>query len=167
MVIWVIKISSAFLPWEPHEQYEKVMYQFSSVHFYRSAMPNSLRPHGLHQARPPCPLPIPRACSNSCPLSRWCHPAFSSSVDPFSFCLQSFPASGSFLMSQLFTSGGQRTEALASASVQSIATFASGGPWVSRSLRQRSGSMVACCKVGAQCSSECMGRFEGGHLYLH
>ena len=59
----------------------------------------------------PCPLPTPRVCSNSCPLSQWCHPTISSSVIPFSSCLQSFPASGSFLMSQLFASGGQRTGA--------------------------------------------------------
>ena len=61
---------------------------------------------GLQQARLPCPS-SPRACSNSCPLSWWCHPTISSSVVPFSFCPQSFPASGSFPMSQLFTSGGQ------------------------------------------------------------
>ena len=63
--------------------------------------------HGLQHARVLCPSPSPRACSNSCPLSQWCHPTISSSVLPFSFCLQSFPASGSFPMSQLFTSGGQ------------------------------------------------------------
>ena len=73
-----------------------------------SAMSNSLQPHGLQNTRPPCPSPIPRAYSNSCPLSPWCHPAISSSAVPFSSRLQSFPASGSFLMSQFFTSGGQR-----------------------------------------------------------
>ena len=77
--------------------------QFSSV------VPNSLRPHGLKHARPPCPLPTPWVYPNSCPVSRWCHPAISSSVVPFSSRLQSFPASGSFPMSQLFTSGGQST----------------------------------------------------------
>ena len=66
----------------------------------------------------PCPSPSPRACSNSCPLSQWCHPTISSSVAPFSSCLQSFPASGSFPVSQLFASGGQSIEA--SASVQSV-----------------------------------------------
>ena len=67
----------------------------------------SLRPHGLQQNRRPCPSPSPRAYSNSCPLSWWCHPTISSSVIPFSSCPQSFPASGSFLMSRLFASGGQ------------------------------------------------------------
>ena len=76
-----------------------------------------LWPHRLQHARLPCPSPSPWVCSNSCPLSRWCHPTISSSVAPFSSCLQSFPASGSFLMSWLFTSGGQSAGALASASV--------------------------------------------------
>ena len=70
-------------------------------------MSNSLRPHGLQHARHPCPSPTPRACSHSCPLSQWCHPTISSSATHFSFCLQSFPASGSFAMSLLFASGGQ------------------------------------------------------------
>ena len=84
--------------------------QFSSV------VSNSLRPHGLQRAKLPCPSPNPRACSNSCPSNQWCHPAISSSVVPFSY-LQSFPASGSFQMSQLFTSGGQSIGVSASASV--------------------------------------------------
>ena len=67
----------------------------------------TLWPHGLQHARPPCPSPTPRACSNSWLLSQWCHPTISSSVIPFSSCLQSFPASGSFPISQFFTSGGQ------------------------------------------------------------
>ena len=62
------------------------------VQFSRSVMSDSLRPHGLQHARPPCPLPTPRACSNSCPLSQRCHPTISSSVVPFSSCFQSFPA---------------------------------------------------------------------------
>ena len=70
----------------------------------------------MQHARLPCPSPSPGACSNSCPLSQWCHPTISSSVVPFS-CLQSFPASGPFLMSRLFVSGGQRIGASASASV--------------------------------------------------
>ena len=74
-------------------------------------------PHGLHHARLPCPSASPRACSNSCSLSRWCHPNISSSVVPFSSCPQSSPASRSFPMSQLFASGGQSTGASASASV--------------------------------------------------
>ena len=79
----------------------------SSVQFSRSVMSNSLWPHGLQHARLPCPSPTPWACSNSCPLSRWCHPTISSSVAPFSSCLQSFPASRSFPMSQFFASGSQ------------------------------------------------------------
>ena len=78
---------------------------------------DSLQPHGLQHTRPPCPSPTPRVYSNSCPLSRWCHPTISSSVVPFSSCLQSFPASGSFPVSQFFTSSGQRTGVSASASV--------------------------------------------------
>ena len=74
-------------------------------------------PHGLQHARPSCPSPTPGVYSNSCPLSQWCHPTISSSVVSFSSCLQSFPASGSFQMSQLFTSGSQSTGVSASTSV--------------------------------------------------
>ena len=74
-------------------------------------MSDSLRPHRLQYARLPCPSLSTRVCSNSCPLSRWCHPTISSSAAPFSSRLQSFPASKSFSMSQLFTSGGQSTGA--------------------------------------------------------
>ena len=88
-----------------------------SVQFSHSVMSDSLGPHGLQHARPPCPTPTPRVYSNSCSSSRWCHPAISSSVVPFSFCLQSFPAWGSFQMSQLFKSGGQSIAVSASASV--------------------------------------------------
>ena len=88
-----------------------------SVQFSRSVMSDSLRPHGLQQARPPCPSPTPRACSNSCPSSQWSHPNISSSVVPFSSCLQSLSASGSFLKSQFFISGGQIIGASDSASV--------------------------------------------------
>ena len=80
---------------------------FSYLLFSHSVMFDSLQLHGLQHARLPCLSPTPRACSNSCSLSRWCHPTISSSVVPFSSCLQSFPASGSFLMSQLFALGGQ------------------------------------------------------------
>ena len=76
-----------------------------------------LWPHGLQHARPPRPSPTPRAYSNSCPSCRWCHPTISSSVIPFSSCLQSFPASGSLPMSQFFVSGGQNIGVSASASV--------------------------------------------------
>ena len=81
--------------------------QFSSVQFNYSVLFDSLQPHGLQHARLPCPLLSPVACSNSCPLSLWCHPTSSSSVFPFSSCLQSFPGSGSFPMSRLLASGGQ------------------------------------------------------------
>ena len=85
--------------------------------FSHSVMLDSLRAHGLQHTKLPCPSPSPRACSNSCPLSLWCHPAISSSVIPFSSCLQSFPVSGSFPMSQFFTSGSQSIGASASSSV--------------------------------------------------
>ena len=88
-----------------------------SVQFSHSVVSNYLRPHGLQHFRLHCPSLTPRDCSNSCPLSWWCHPTISSSVVPYSSCLQSFPASGSFPVSQLFASGGQSTGASASASV--------------------------------------------------
>ena len=88
-------------------------HQFSSV----AELYPILRPHGLQYTRLPCPSPTPGAYSNSCPLSWWCHPIISSSIVPFSSCLQSFPASGSFPMSQFFTSGEQSTGVLVSASV--------------------------------------------------
>ena len=80
-------------------------------------MSHSLWPHGLQHARPLCASPTPRIYSNSCPLSQWCHPTISSSVIPFCSCIQSFPASGSFQMSQFFTSGGQSIGVSASVSV--------------------------------------------------
>ena len=86
-------------------------------HFSHSVMSDSLQPHGLQHARLPCPSPAPETYSNSCPLSWWRHPTISSSAIPFSSCLQSFPASGTFPMSQLFTSGGQSIGISASASV--------------------------------------------------
>ena len=79
----------------------------ASVQFSCSVISNSLGPHGLQHVRPPCPSPIPRVHSNSCPLSRCCHPTISPSVIPFSSHLQSFLASGSFPISQFFASGGQ------------------------------------------------------------
>ena len=83
---------------------------------------NSLWPNELQHARPPCPSPTPGVHSDSCPSSRWCHPAISSSAVPFSSCPQSFPASGSFQMSQLFTSGGQNIGVSASTSVHPMNT---------------------------------------------
>ena len=88
-----------------------------SIQFSCSVMSNSLRPHGLQHARLPCPSPTPGVCSNSFSSSRWCHPTISASVILFSFCLQSFPASGSFQMSQFFVSCGQSIGASAAASV--------------------------------------------------
>ena len=94
-------------------------FQFSSVH---SVMSDSLRPHEPQHARPPCPSPTAGVYPNACPLSRWCHPTISSSVIPLSSCPQSFPASGSFQMSQLFTSGGQNIAVPASTSVLPVNT---------------------------------------------
>ena len=102
--------------------------QFSSVAqscltlFFFSPVSNSLQPHEPQPARPPCPSLTPVVHPNSCPSSWWCHPTISSSVIPFSSCPQSFPASGSFQMSQLFASGGQSTGVSASASVLPVNT---------------------------------------------
>ena len=95
---------------------------FRWVQFSHSVMSDSLRPHEPQHARPPCPSPTPRVHPNPCPLGRWCHPTISSSVVPFSSCPQSFPASGSFQMSQLFASGGQSIGVSASTSVLSVNT---------------------------------------------
>ena len=88
-----------------------------SVQFSCSVVSDSLQPHGLQHIRLPCPSPTTRACSNSCPSSQWCHPTISSSVIPFSTCLQSFPAPGSSPMSQFFLLNGQSTGVSASATV--------------------------------------------------
>ena len=93
---------------------------FTSVQLSSSVVSDSLRPHGLQHARPPCPKPTPGVYSNTCPLSRWCYPTISSSVVPFSSHLQSFSTSGSFQMSQFFASGSQRIGASTSASVLSM-----------------------------------------------
>ena len=79
----------------------------SSVQFSHAVMSDSLRPHGLQHTRPNCPSPISRACSNSCPLSQWCHPTILSSVNPFSSCPQSYSASGTFPINQLLASRDQ------------------------------------------------------------
>ena len=91
--------------------------EFSSVQFSRSVVSDSLQPHGLQHAWLSCPSPTPGACSNSCQSYRWCHPTILSSAVPFSSCLHSFPASGSFPVSQLFETGGQSIGVSASASV--------------------------------------------------
>ena len=111
--LWIVL--SAF-PWLL-EFAEAFYWYFSPVQFSCSVLSDSLRPHELQHARPPCPSPTSRVYLNSCPLSWWCHPAISSSVVPFSSCPQSFPASGAFPMSQLFTSGGQSIGVSASTSV--------------------------------------------------
>ena len=90
-----------FLVWKSVTSLQNLLCH-SMLLFSHSVVSDSLWPHGLHHARLPWPSPSPGACSNSCPLIEWCHPTISSSVIPFSFCLQSFPASGSFLISQLF-----------------------------------------------------------------
>ena len=95
----------------------------SSVQFSFLVVSNSLWPHEWQHTRPPCQSSTPGVYSNSCPSSRWCHPAISSSVIPFPSCLQSFPASGSFPMSQLFTWGGQSIGISASASVPAMNTL--------------------------------------------
>ena len=114
--------SSSILAWEiPRTEesgwLQSVGWQKTSVQFSRSVMSNSLRPHGLQHARPPCPSPTPGVHSDSRPSSRWCHPAISSSVIPFSSCPQPLPASQSFPMSQLFAWGGQ------SIGVSALASF--------------------------------------------
>jgi len=94
-----------------------ILRYFSSVQFSHSVVSDSLQPHESQHARPPCPSPTPEIYTNSCPSSRWCHPAILSSVIPFSSCPQSLPASGSFPMSQLFPWGGQSIGVSALASV--------------------------------------------------
>ena len=101
----------------PYLSFSSTVWRLQSVQFSCSVISNSLQLQGLQYARFPCPSPIPRAYSNSCPSSRWCHPIILSSVIPFSSCLQSFPASGSFQMNQLFTSGSQNNGVSASTSV--------------------------------------------------
>ena len=119
----LLRPSAHFLNWvscfSGIERHELLVYidQFSSVQFILSVMSDSLQLHGLQHARLNSPSLFPRVCSNSCLLSRWCHPTIPPSVAPFSSCPQSFLASGSFPMSQLFTTGGQNTGASASASV--------------------------------------------------
>ena len=100
--------------------FQYMIYVTMEVQFSRSVMSNSLWPHRLQHARLPCPSPTPGACSNTCPSSRWCHPTISSSVVPFSSCLQSLQASGYFPRSQFFASGGQSIETSASASIPPV-----------------------------------------------
>ena len=106
--------------WDSPQGHKESDVTEATYQFRGSVVPNSLQPHALQHARLPCPSPAPRACSNSCPSSRWCHPTISSSIFPFSSHLQSFPASGSFPMSQFFASGSQRIGVSASASILPI-----------------------------------------------
>ena len=112
---YITIISDFMYTW--HSLCVQISVQFSSVQLNSSGMSDSLQPHGLQHARLPCPSPTPEAYSNSCPSSWRCHPTISHSAVTFSCCLQSFPASGSFQMSQLFTSGGQSIGVSASLSV--------------------------------------------------
>ena len=118
--IYVSMLLSQFIPSSSSPPVSKSLFSMAvspPVQFSRLVVSDSLWPHGLQHSRLPRPSPTPGAFSNSCPSSQWCHPTISSSVIPFSSCLQSFPASGSFPRSQLFASGGQSTEVSASASV--------------------------------------------------
>ena len=99
------------------DKYPKVEFLDFMVQFSHSDVSDSLWPQGPQHTRPPCPSPVPGVYPNSCPLSQWCHPAISSSVVPSSSCPQSFPPSGSFLMSQLFAFGSQSIRVSASTSV--------------------------------------------------
>ena len=113
--LWLSALSPAVYNYK--DGFLKIHLSFSSVQFNYSVVSNSLQPHGLQHTKPPCPSPTPRACSNSRPSYRWCHPMISSSVIPFPSRLQFFPTSGSFPMSQFFTLGGQSIGVSASASV--------------------------------------------------
>ena len=120
VIYYVCKISHTIL----HEKLKvKFNITISSVQFSHSVMSNSLWPHESQHARPPCPSPTPGVPPNPCPSSRWCHWTISFSVVPFSSCPQSFPASGSFPMSQLFASGGQSIGVSVSASVLPMNTW--------------------------------------------
>ena len=110
-------ISDSFVDYEGYSISPKGFLPTEVVHFSPLVMSNSLRPHGLQHSRPPCPSPTPGVYPNSCPLSWWCHPTISSSVVPFSTCVQSFLGSGSSQMNWFFTSGGQSIGVPASISV--------------------------------------------------
>ena len=118
------RVNENFLhPSDENKQMIEISHQLHSVQFIHSVVSDSLWPHGLQHARLPCSSPTPGACSNSCPLNQWCHPTISSSVIPFSSCPQSFPASGSFPMSQFFASGGQNIGASASNEYSGLISF--------------------------------------------
>ena len=111
-------IFQTYIAWFSYYKLTRSIFKISKlVQFSRSVVSDSLQPPESQHTRPPCPSPTPRVYPNSCPLSWWCHLTISSSVVPFSFCLQSFPTSGSFQMSQLFASGVQNIGVSASTSV--------------------------------------------------
>ena len=107
ITIWFSNLTSGYISKEMKTGSQRDICTPCSVQFNHSVMSSSLQSHGMKHARCSCPSPTPRACSNSCPSSRWYYPTISSSVVPFFSCLQSFPESGSFPMSQFFASGSQ------------------------------------------------------------
>ena len=115
LAVYPVFVDCKFLNWSPPVSYLKKCKEDGCYWVAQSCL--TLPPHGLPNTRLPCPSPSPGAYSNSYPLSQWCHPTISSSVLPFTSCIQSFPAPGSFLKSQFFASGGQSIRASASASV--------------------------------------------------
>ena len=118
VIQWTLFMWNGFTSlWAEEQVFSRVPVHLVLLLFTCLIVSNLLWPYGLQHTRPPCPPSIPGACSNSYPLSQWCHPTISSSVIPFSSCLQSFPTSGSFQMSQFFPSAGQSIGASASASV--------------------------------------------------
>ena len=120
-IIIILKINLGIKKRLNVSQQHIYIYQLNILIFFScSVMSNTLQPQGLQHTYVPCPSLFPRVCSNSFPLSWWCHRTISSSVIPFSSCLQSFPASGYFPVSQLFASGGQSIGVSASASVLSM-----------------------------------------------
>ena len=149
------------LPWKFHEILDK----YKSVQFSRSVVSDSLQTHESYHSRPPCPSPTPGVYSNSCPSSRWCHPAISPSVSPSS-CPQSLPASGSFPMSQLFAWGGESTGVSASASVLQIYKYLRSyqHKCTSWGFSGGSDSKESACNVGELGSIPGLGRSPGrGH----
>ena len=116
-VLWVLYVKPRDISVYLYIYLSDHIAEFVSVQFSCSVVSDSLQPHEPQHARPPCPSSSPGVHSNPCPSSRWCHPTISSSVVPFSSYAWSFPASGSFQMSQLFASGGQSIGVSASTSV--------------------------------------------------
>ena len=123
--------------------------QFSSVQFSHSVVSDSSQPQGLQHASPPCPSPTPGVYPNSCPSSRWCYSTISSSVTPFASCLQSFPASGSFQMSQFFPSGGQYIGVSASTSIFPIYQISFGSHYFLEWVRTCSYTLLDCIGLWA------------------